>query len=83
MNRLEALEAEHRDGINLSWLVKLRWAAMAGQLVTIGVVHEGMGIALRLAPFARSDGAQFGHQRRRVRAGRRAARPSLRGRFPR
>jgi two-component system sensor histidine kinase RegB len=50
MNRLEALEAEHRDGINLSWLVKLRWAAMAGQSVTIGVVHEGMGIALPLVP---------------------------------
>ena len=50
MNRLEALEAEHRDGINLSWLVKLRWAAMAGQLVTIAVVDEGMGIALPLAP---------------------------------
>jgi two-component system sensor histidine kinase RegB len=50
MNRLEALEAAHRDGINLSWLVKLRWAAMAGQLVTIGVVHEGMGIQLQLVP---------------------------------
>jgi two-component system sensor histidine kinase RegB len=50
MNRLEALEAAHRDGINLSWLVKLRWAAMAGQLVTIGVVHEAMGIELQLAP---------------------------------
>jgi two-component system, sensor histidine kinase RegB len=50
MNRLEALEAAHRDAINLSWIVKLRWAAMAGQLVTIGVVHEGMGIELQLAP---------------------------------
>ena len=50
MNRLEALEAAHRDGINLSWLVKLRWAAMAGQLITIGVVHQGMGIHLQLAP---------------------------------
>ena len=50
MNRLEALEVEHRDGINLSWLVKLRWAAMAGQSVTIAVVYEGMGIALPLAP---------------------------------
>jgi two-component system, sensor histidine kinase RegB len=50
MNRLEALEAAHRDGINLSWLVKLRWAAMAGQLITIGVVHEAMGIELQLAP---------------------------------
>jgi two-component system, sensor histidine kinase RegB len=50
MNRLEAIEAAHRDGINLSWLVKLRWAAMAGQLVTIGVVHEAMRIELQLAP---------------------------------
>jgi two-component system sensor histidine kinase RegB len=46
----EALEVAHRDGINLTWLVKLRWAAMIGQVVTIGVVHEGMGIALRLVP---------------------------------
>jgi hypothetical protein len=30
--------------------VKLRWAAMAGQLITIGVVHEGMDIHLQLAP---------------------------------
>ncbi len=50
MNRLEALETAHRDGINLSWLVKLRWAAMAGQLLTIAVVHQLMGIALRLLP---------------------------------
>jgi two-component system sensor histidine kinase RegB len=50
MNRLEALEAAHRDGINLSWIVKLRWAAMAGQLVTIVVVHEAMGIRLQLVP---------------------------------
>jgi two-component system sensor histidine kinase RegB len=46
----EALEIAHRDGINLSWLVKLRWAATIGQLVTIGVVHEAMGITLRLGP---------------------------------
>jgi two-component system sensor histidine kinase RegB len=46
----EALEIAHRDGINLTWLVKLRWAATMGQLVAIGVVHEGMGIPLRLGP---------------------------------
>jgi two-component system sensor histidine kinase RegB len=46
----EALEIAHRDAINLSWLVKLRWAATIGQLVTIGVVHEGMGITLRVGP---------------------------------
>jgi two-component system sensor histidine kinase RegB len=50
MNRAEAQEIAHRDGINLSWLVKLRWAATIGQLVTIAVVHEGMGIELRLGP---------------------------------
>lgn len=50
MNPLEATEAAHRDGINLSWIVKLRWAAMIGQLVTIGVVHEGMGIQLQVVP---------------------------------
>jgi two-component system sensor histidine kinase RegB len=50
MNRAEAQEIAHRDGINLSWLVKLRWAAMIGQLVTIAVVHVGMGIELRIGP---------------------------------
>ncbi len=50
MNRLEATEAAHRDAINLTWIVKLRWSAMAGQLVTIVVVHEGMGIRLQLVP---------------------------------
>jgi len=50
MNRPEALESAHRDAINLSWLVKLRWAAMIGQLVTIGVVSQGMGISLPLGP---------------------------------
>jgi two-component system sensor histidine kinase RegB len=50
MNRLEATEAAHRDAINLTWIVKLRWSAMAGQLVTIVGVHEGMGIRLQLVP---------------------------------
>jgi two-component system, sensor histidine kinase RegB len=46
----DRIEQSRRDGIQFSWLVKLRWAAMAGQLVTIAVVHEAMGIQLRLAP---------------------------------
>jgi two-component system sensor histidine kinase RegB len=46
----DTLERSQRDRIQLSWLVKLRWAAMAGQLVTIGVVYEAMGIPIRLAP---------------------------------
>jgi hypothetical protein len=43
MNRLEALEAVHRDVINLSWLVKPRWAAMAGQLITMSVAALPIG----------------------------------------
>lgn len=35
--------------INLSWLVKLRWGAIAGQLVTILGVQFGMKIRLPLA----------------------------------
>jgi two-component system sensor histidine kinase RegB len=46
----ETPNTSQRDRINLSWLVKLRWAAMIGQLVTIGVVYGAMGIALRVAP---------------------------------
>lgn len=36
--------------INFSWLVRLRWAAIAGQLVVIFAVYYGMHIALPLAP---------------------------------
>jgi two-component system sensor histidine kinase RegB len=50
MSTSEALELAHREGINFSWLVKLRWASIAGQLVTIGVVVGWMGIHLPLAP---------------------------------
>ena len=41
-----------RHGINLSWLLTLRWGALAGQLATILVVDRVMGIALPLAPLA-------------------------------
>lgn len=34
--------------INISWFLKLRWAAAGGQLVTIFVVHVGMSIELPL-----------------------------------
>jgi two-component system sensor histidine kinase RegB len=59
MNRSEALETAHRDQINLSWLVKLRWAAMIGQVVTISVVYEGMGVALALGPLLVLMGVSF------------------------
>src|SRR5438477_11909748 len=59
MNRSEAIETAHRDGINLSWLVKLRWAAMIGQLVAIVVVYGVMGISLRLGPLLGLLGLSF------------------------
>lgn len=43
------LDAE-TNRINLSWLLKLRWGAIAGQIVTILVVHYVLGIALPLTP---------------------------------
>jgi two-component system sensor histidine kinase RegB len=45
-----APETARGESINFSWLVKLRWASMAGQLVTIVVVHQVMGIRLPLVP---------------------------------
>ncbi len=50
----DASFAEHRGEevyrINFSWLVRLRWAAITGQLVVIAVVALGMRIPLPLAP---------------------------------
>jgi len=41
-----------RHAINFSWLVTLRWGALAGQLVTIVAVDGLMGIHLPLTPLA-------------------------------
>ncbi len=41
-----------RRGIDLSWLVTLRWGALAGQLATILAVDRLMGITLPLGPLA-------------------------------
>ena len=35
--------------IDFSWLITLRWAAVAGQLATTLIVHFGLGVALPLA----------------------------------
>ncbi len=35
---------------DLSWLVRLRWLAVAGQIVTVAVAAWGLGIALPLLP---------------------------------
>lgn len=39
-----------RSRINLSWLLTLRWAAVAGQLTTVFVVAAGLGIEVPLVP---------------------------------
>jgi two-component system sensor histidine kinase RegB len=48
-----ATEGRHLDAdanrINLSWLLKLRWGAIAGQVVTILVVNRVLEISLPLA----------------------------------
>jgi two-component system sensor histidine kinase RegB len=41
---------ESPHAINFSWLIKLRWGAIAGQVVTILGVDRGMDIRLPLAP---------------------------------
>jgi two-component system, sensor histidine kinase RegB len=42
---------EHEsDRINFDWLIRLRWAAIGGQLITIGAVHLVMQLALPVAP---------------------------------
>lgn len=39
--------AEHtRQQVNLQWLIRLRWSAVAGQMVVIAVVTLGLGIRL-------------------------------------
>ena len=35
---------------NLRLLIQLRWLAVVGQVITISLVHSGMGIALPLLP---------------------------------
>ena len=44
--RWEAVEARSRLAINPLWLVKLRWAAVLGQLITVLVVERLFGIEL-------------------------------------
>jgi two-component system sensor histidine kinase RegB len=43
-------DAHAQATTNLAWLVRLRWVAIAGQLVTILVVRFGMALPLPLAP---------------------------------
>ena len=40
----------HHLVVNASWLMRLRWVAVAGQLTTIGVTHLGLKVPLALTP---------------------------------
>jgi len=41
---------EHPNRINFTWLVKLRWSTVTGQLVTIAAVRFAMKLPIPLAP---------------------------------
>lgn len=49
-----------RQAINAVWLAKLRWVAVAGQLVTIAIVAGPLGVALPLAPLLTLAGVTAG-----------------------
>jgi two-component system sensor histidine kinase RegB len=38
------------DRINFDWLIRLRWAAIGGQLLTVGAVHFAMRLDIPVAP---------------------------------
>ena len=48
------------DRINFDWLIRLRWAAIAGQLVTIGAVHFAMQLDIPIAPLLALVGVEIG-----------------------
>jgi two-component system, sensor histidine kinase RegB len=48
--RVATDEEAHRNAIHLSWLLKLRWGVIAGQIVTILVVDRALQIDLPLLP---------------------------------
>lgn len=41
-------QQRHRLLVNASWIIKLRWLAVVGQLLTIGAVIFGLGIELQM-----------------------------------
>ena len=52
--------ARDPDRINFDWLLRLRWAAIAGQLITIGAVHLAMQLDIPLAPLLALVGVEIG-----------------------
>ena len=71
-----------REAINFSWLVKLRWGAIAGQIVTIlGVAHI-LGVALPLTALFAIIAVEAASNLVCVLAARRAPAASSGGRAP-
>jgi two-component system, sensor histidine kinase RegB len=48
------------DRINFDWLIRLRWAAVTGQLITIGAVHFVMGLDIPIALLLALVGVEVG-----------------------
>jgi len=53
-----AVERES-DRINFGWLIRLRWAAIGGQLITIGVAHVVMQLAIPIVALLSLVGAEI------------------------
>jgi two-component system, sensor histidine kinase RegB len=47
---MTAIGERDPDRINFDWLIRLRWAAIVGQVVTIGAVHFAMRLDIPIAP---------------------------------
>ena len=43
---MTAVGVRDPDRINFDWLVRLRWAAIGGQLITIAAVHFAMALEI-------------------------------------
>jgi two-component system sensor histidine kinase RegB len=48
------------DRINFDWLIRLRWAAIGGQLITIGAVHFVLNVDIPLVPLLALVGIEMG-----------------------
>ncbi len=49
-----------RSEINLQWMIHLRWAAIAGQLITVLVVRFALEVEIHLAALLGVIGLEFG-----------------------
>jgi len=57
---MTAIAERDPDRINFDWLIRLRWAAIVGQLVTIGAVHFAMQLDIPIAPLLGLVGVEIG-----------------------